>query len=50
MWLLAIVHKPWFIWGQPSLFVGGWLRFLGGHGGSVVIGGHWHSWAVTKDW
>jgi len=47
-WLLAIVHKPWFVWGQPSSFVGGWLCFAGGRGGSVVIGGHWCSWVVTK--
>jgi len=34
--------------GQPSLFVGGRLRFLGGRGGSAVIGGRWRSWAITR--
>jgi len=28
--------------------VGGRLHFLGGRGGSGVIGGHWRSWAVMK--
>jgi len=48
MWLLAIVHEPWFVCGQPSSFVGGQLRFLGGGGGSAVVGGCWHLWVVTK--
>jgi len=37
-----------FVCGWPSLFVGGWLCFLGGHDGSVVIGGHWYSWVITR--
>jgi len=48
MWLLAIVHELWFICGQLSSFVGGWLHFSGGCGGSGVVGGRWHSWVVTK--
>jgi len=28
--------------------VGGRLRFLGGCGGSVVIGGRWCSWAIMR--
>jgi len=28
--------------------VGGQLRFLGGRGGSAVIGGHWHLWAIMR--
>jgi len=28
--------------------VGGWLCFLGGYGGSAVVGGCWHSWAITR--
>jgi len=39
----AMVHTG------TAIFVCGWLAsFLGGHGGSVVIGGRWHSWAVMK--
>jgi len=34
--------------GRPSSFVGGRLRFLGGRGGGAVIGGRWHSWAITR--
>jgi len=34
--------------GRPSSFVGGQLHFLGSRGGSVVVGGHWHSWAITR--
>jgi len=47
-WLLAVVNEPWFVWGRPSSFVGGRLRFAGGRGGSAVVGGRWRSWAVTK--
>jgi len=37
------------LWGGCWLsFVGGCLCFLAGCGGAVVVGGHWHSWAVTK--
>jgi len=28
--------------------VGGQLHFSGSHGGSAVVGGHWHSWVVMK--
>jgi len=28
--------------------VGGWLHCLGSRGGSVVIGGCWHSWVITR--
>ena len=40
----------WFIFvcGWPSLFVGGWLHFLGGRGGGAVVGGCWCPWAITK--
>jgi len=32
-----------------AIFVCGWSASVsGGRGGSGVVGGHWHSWAVTK--
>jgi len=40
-WLLVVC-------GRLSSFVGGRLRFLGGCGGSAVIGGRWRSWAITR--
>jgi len=41
-WALVVIC------GQSSSFVGGHLHFLTGHGGGAVIGGHGHSWVVTK--
>ena len=32
-----------------AVFICGWsASVLGSHGGSGVVGGHWHSWAVMK--
>ena len=40
----------WFIFvcGWLSSFVGGQLCFLGSHGGSAVVGGHWHLWVIMR--
>ena len=47
-WLLVVIHDPWWmvVCGQLSSFVGGWLHFLGSHGGGAVVGCRWHSWAI----
>ena len=57
MWLLAVVHKPWwmvvgwswfiFICGRLSSLVGGRLRLLGGHGSGVDVSCGWH-WALCR--
>ena len=32
-----------------AVFICGWsASFLGSRGGSAVVGGHWHSWEITR--